>query len=746
MNQYDPYSDPRFDDNLNEHDARSRQYARRRAAEARSQSRSSQEGPYASGRRAPTSRYSTRQPRNHFDAREEFARIDEEARERDMRRIARQHGIAPRSVGERPSDPYERAAVEHLPARRLRERAEEHDHTNDYHSERYRDQSRARVEDIEDPALLEQIHHSGDHPHTRRRAQESGGMLASVVGSLPFFGNRSENDELDEFDGPRRSAGSARTRNASARPRASRRTDSERDYARQERPARRPSASGRPRPERTERFDGGSHSYREGRGRDYYYLDDAHAERGEGRTRRASGEARRPHRVGAERTQAQWRSRNDRPRTERRPRERSRGYSSRNQVDMSPIGGGILPSGGFSGIPFALIVRVVIALAIIALVVFAGMNISRAIAGAQTITVTVDGSQQDIRGSKDLNALLASGISSQPGDLLAVDGSLITEGGGYPITAIVDGEMITDYSKKLDDGANIKLSRGADIVEPSRTEERTTDPEPEEKGTGPVHRVSQEGSQGRERVIVGEISGTTIVDKVLEEGSPRTYAKQYVDTGGKKVIALTFDDGPLPEYTNQILDILRDNEAKGTFFTLGTRIDEEGGADCIKRAASEGHQLCTHTFDHAAGSGQGVNLSYMSPEEQREEIQKGQEAISNVTGQEASKVFRSPGGNFPLEVWRNVEDLVSSEIGWNIDTTDWKKPGAAAIEEALLSASPGDIILMHDGGGDRQQTVDALRSALPQLKEDDFSFVTIDELLQYSLVDEQKKDESSSEA
>ncbi len=413
---------------------------------------------------------------------------------------------------------------------------------------------------------------------------------------------------------------------------------------------------------------------------------------------------------------------------------------------MSPIGGGILPGGGFSGIPFALIVRVVIALAIIALVVFVGMNISRAIAGAQTITVTVDGNQQDIRGSKDLNALLASGVSSQPGDLLAVDGSLITEDGGYPITAIVNGEMITDYSEKLSDGADIKLSRGADIVEPSRTEERTTGPEPEEKGAGPVHRVSQEGSQGRERVIVGEISGATIVDKVLEEGSPRTYAKQYVDTGGEKVIALTFDDGPLPEYTNQILDILRDNEAKGTFFTLGTRIAEEGGADCIKRAAAEGHQLCTHTFDHAAGSGQGVNLSYMSPEEQREEIQKGQEAISNVTGQEASKVFRSPGGNFPLEVWRNVEDLVSSEIGWNIDTTDWKKPGAAAIEEALLSASPGDIILMHDGGGDRQQTVDALRSALPQLKEDGYSFVTIDELLQYSLVDEQKKDEPSSEA
>lgn len=722
MNQYDPYSDHRFDDQLNEHDARSRQHARRRAAEARSESRSHQEGPYASGGRSSGSRYSTRRPRNHYDAREEFARLDEEAHERDMRRIARQHGIAPRSVGSRPSDPYERAAIERLPARRLRERAEEHGHADDYHSDRYRDQSRGRVEEIEDPALLEQIHHSGDRPHGRRN--EPAGPLSSLLGALPFSGGRNREDERHGDRDARR--GSAR-----------RRADDER-LGRRSEPADR-ARSGQAGRERTGR-DG--HPARRNQRTDR----SAPAGRtgGEAGRQRPSGE---PHRVGVERTRAQWRSHNDRPRTERRSRERSNGGFSarRNQVDMSPLGRlSNAPGAGSPGLPVGLIVKIVLAVAVIALIAFAAMNISRAVANAQTVVVNVDGTERAVKGSKDLNALLETeGVASQPGDLLAVDGSLIEEGGGYPATAVVNGELMTDWKTPLPEGADIQLSRGGDIVESSHVEERAIQPEAQETGNGPVHRVSQEGSEGRGSFVVGDVSGIAVLDGTLAEATPRVYAKQYVDTGGKKVIALTFDDGPLPDYTNQVLDVLKENGAKATFFTLGTKIEQEGGADCVKRAAEEGHQVCTHSYDHAAGSGQGVNMSYMSAEEQRAEVQKGQDAIANATGQQASPVFRSPGGNFPLDTWQNVEDLVSAEIGWNIDTTDWKQPGAAAIEKALLSAGPGDIILMHDGGGDRQQTVDALRCALPELKERGYSFVTVDELMQYALVDDLPKDEAT---
>ena len=88
-----------------------------------------------------------------------------------------------------------------------------------------------------------------------------------------------------------------------------------------------------------------------------------------------------------------------------------------------------------------------------------------------------------------------------------------------------------------------------------------------------------------------------------------------------------------------------------------------------------------------------------------------------------------PGGAYDVNVAYNVAPYVTYEIGWDIDTQDWRQPGPAAIEEALAKAEPGDIVLMHDGGGDRSQTIEALRNAIPRMKEEGWSFVTIDELL-----------------
>ncbi|HIT50869.1 MAG TPA: polysaccharide deacetylase family protein, partial [Candidatus Aveggerthella excrementigallinarum] len=216
-----------------------------------------------------------------------------------------------------------------------------------------------------------------------------------------------------------------------------------------------------------------------------------------------------------------------------------------------------------SGLPLGLIARVVVAIAAIALVIFVGSNIANAIAMAQTVTVTVDGTEQKVAGKKDVDALLNSGISTEPGNLVAVDGSVLAEGGGYPATVTVNGELVTDYSTPLAEHAEIELSRGGDIMEPYYVEEREKKGEAKESGNGPIHHIV-ESAPGKERVRVGETSGKTVTEETPEEGSPRLYARQYVDTGGEKVIALTFDDGPLPEYTNQILDILKENDAKAT--------------------------------------------------------------------------------------------------------------------------------------------------------------------------------------
>lgn len=146
--------------------------------------------------------------------------------------------------------------------------------------------------------------------------------------------------------------------------------------------------------------------------------------------------------------------------------------------------------------------------------------------------------------------------------------------------------------------------------------------------------------------------------------------------------------------------------------------------------ANEGHEIATHTWDHAAGSGKGVSLNLMSTAERQEEVQKGMDAIKNVTNKDASVYFRAPGGNFNDSVANDLRSMVQGEIGWNIDTEDWRRPGVDTITSRIKSAGPGEVILMHDGGGDRSQTVAALREALPYLKSQGYKFVTISELIE----------------
>ena len=93
--------------------------------------------------------------------------------------------------------------------------------------------------------------------------------------------------------------------------------------------------------------------------------------------------------------------------------------------------------------------------------------------------------------------------------------------------------------------------------------------------------------------------------------------------------------------------------------------------------------------------------------------------------------MRAPGGNFKGDIVWTLQPYIDAEIGWNVDTEDWRRPGADTIASRIMKAKPGSVILMHDGGGDRSQTVEALKKALPQLKQEGYRFITISELLQY---------------
>lgn len=371
-----------------------------------------------------------------------------------------------------------------------------------------------------------------------------------------------------------------------------------------------------------------------------------------------------------------------------------------------------------------------IAVAVVVLLAIVGIFAFNNWMGSKPVEVTLNGDQVTISGAeRSVGGLLDNNVVSvTPGNYVAVDGSTIRQGEGTRCTAKVNGNDTDDMGMHLNGGDKIEISNGTDITEPYTDSEPQTLPHKTElKGVGAVHLYSNNAQDGEQVTRTGKESGITATVTTKE---PVDNIVQYynVNSNGDKVIALTFDDGPWDKQTDEILDILEQNDAKATFFTVGQCIS--GHEKELQRAASMGCEIGTHTWDHAEGSGEGVSLIKMSTDERKQEVQKGLEAIKNATGQEASTIFRCPGGNFDTSVATDLEGIVTAEIGWNVDTTDWKKPGADVIAQRIQSAGPGNIILMHDGGGDRSQTIEGLRQALPKLKEQGYSFITVQELLE----------------
>lgn len=344
------------------------------------------------------------------------------------------------------------------------------------------------------------------------------------------------------------------------------------------------------------------------------------------------------------------------------------------------------------------------------------------------IDVTINGEAQQLGGKKNIETLLEEGLANPvPGNFIDVEGEVLEEGKGEALLATVNGEVTTDLTAKLSKGDDILIENGLDITEDSENTDEEVPWEFKTEGIGPLHTFSG-GKNGVKTTKVGKVSGkTAVVD--TDPVEDLVLAKYYPDTGEDKVIAITIDDGPWPETTEKVLDVLKKHDVKATFFVIGFRVNDM--PELVKRARDEGHQIATHTWDHASGSGGGVDLGLMSEEEQKEQVEKGYDAIEQALGEAPSKVLRAPGGNFGDNVARNLSSLVDAEIGWSIDTNDWRLPGSATIADEMKSARSGDIILCHDGGGDRNQTVEALDEAIPYLKEKGFTFITVDQMLEY---------------
>lgn len=200
----------------------------------------------------------------------------------------------------------------------------------------------------------------------------------------------------------------------------------------------------------------------------------------------------------------------------------------------------------------------------------------------------------------------------------------------------------------------------------------------------------------------------------------------------KKHMAITFDDGPHPDYTPDILALLDEFHAKATFFVVGEYV--ERFPQLIRTMIAKGHEVGNHTFTHPQVSAMTAT-----------EVRACDAAIMKATGQRAV-LLRPPGGRISdqtLWVARQTQHRLILWT-WDVDTRDWAEPGVQKIVKVVVQhADPGDIVLFHDGGGNRKQTVLALRIILSRLSQEGYHFVTVSQLLKEQAARPQVQPKSS---
>ena len=209
---------------------------------------------------------------------------------------------------------------------------------------------------------------------------------------------------------------------------------------------------------------------------------------------------------------------------------------------------------------------------------------------------------------------------------------------------------------------------------------------------------------------------------ILQERYPDTFILR--GPTNQKRIALTFDDGPDPRFTEDVLKVLNQYNVSGTFFLMGSRAIAY--PEIVKRLNNEGHVIGNHTYFHP-------NLVKEAdiPTLERE-VTRTENTLNDIIGYRTS-LFRPPYGFLYNELVEKLAEMQYLIIGWSVDSLDWEEDPPEVIASTVLdNIHPGAIILMHDGAdwdGDRTNTIAALRQIIPALQKQGYEFVTVPELL-----------------
>ncbi|MEH6376219.1 polysaccharide deacetylase family protein [Streptomyces sp. KLMMK] len=183
-----------------------------------------------------------------------------------------------------------------------------------------------------------------------------------------------------------------------------------------------------------------------------------------------------------------------------------------------------------------------------------------------------------------------------------------------------------------------------------------------------------------------------------------------------KTVNLTIDDGPEPGWTVKVLDLLKKYDAKATFCIIGSRAQEYPGL--VKKVVEAGHRLCNHSVDH------NTAMDKRPEPYQERQVLDARTMIEKAAGPGVRVYYyRAPGGAFTPYSREVAASHGMRPLGWSVDTHDWRNPGVGHIVDAVKKGmKEGPVVLFHDGGGNRGQTVAALEQLLPWFKEQGYTF------------------------
>lgn len=190
----------------------------------------------------------------------------------------------------------------------------------------------------------------------------------------------------------------------------------------------------------------------------------------------------------------------------------------------------------------------------------------------------------------------------------------------------------------------------------------------------------------------------------------------------EKVVAFTYDDGPNPPYTNQLLNVLKRHQVKATFFVIGKEVEKH--PEIIKQISAQGHEIGNHSYSHQ-------RMVFKNPSFIRTEVEKTDQLLRQL-GVTQEIHFRAPYGRKLIVLPYILSQMKKKNILWNISPNDYKASSPQEIENLILQKIvPGSIIVLHDGGGDRKHTVAATDRLIEQLQQKGYTFKTVSELLSY---------------